>query len=467
MAFATATTAATTAAITSDHPVPSSSPSPSPSPSPSTPLDAGSLVATSNEALASLAAGLDPSGLDGEMAIALYAALCAGERRVVTLKALLSARVDDSGVFRDAGFSSARAYLADLEGTTDADAGRTLAVGHRLGSLPGLEGAARDGTLSGPKLTELSEVAAEHPEAEGELLEESDELSLAEVRQRARHVRTRHSDIDQTQKLAAIRRTRFFTHHHDRDGAFCFRGRDTPERGARLLAALEAEVGALREEEHRHTPEAEDGPTPPAALRQDACYGLLTGTGLIRAGAGLPESASQAADVGADPEADPDETIGTGTPTRGSRPPATVLVRIDLDLLLGATPHRGSVCELEGTPVPVPMARDLADDALLRLIFHRAGDIKAVDEDHQRHPAQRPRSSGPGVRGAGLHHGPGARDRPPRPLRRRRTHQSREPGEAVPSPPLPQDLRGLDPDQDQPRTGGGPHLGLHPHASLR
>jgi hypothetical protein len=354
---------------------------------PGRPLDAGALVETSNAALATLATSLDVSCLTGPDAASLYRSLCAGSRRVVALKALLASRIESSGWFRDAGFSSVPSLLASLEGTTDGEARRTLEAGRALATLPGVEEAARDGLLSAPKLAEVTQVASDHPEAEGELLNGIGSRSLPEVRRRSREVRNRHPEAEARRRVARMWHRRFFAHHVDAEGAFCFRGRDTPERGAALLAALGAEVDALEAEER---PGADpEGPTPdpvpgargtcsPGARRADALYGLVTGTGIT----------TGARPAGGDGPAGPEgsTTPGEGTTTprpprcgTGTRPPATVLVRVDLAALRRGEVHPGEICEAAGVgPLPVPMARDLVDDALLRLIFHEADDIRAV-----------------------------------------------------------------------------------------
>ena len=338
------------------------------------PLDAGALVEASNGALATLASGLDVACLSGPDAAALYRALCAGTRRVVALKALLASRIETSGWFRDEGHGSTAAYLAFLEGTTDGEARRTLACGRALATLPGVEEAAREGKLSAPKLAEVTEVAAEHPEAEAALLSGIAERSLAEVVHRGRAVRQRRTGDDARARAARLWRRRFFAHHTDAEGAFCFRGRDTPERGARLLALLEAEVEALRAEEEDTTPERSD-PTPRGALAADALYGLLTGT----ASSGSPPSTGSTGSTGSPTPEDTEDAGGPGRPHRAPPAPATLLVRVDLDALLRGEVERGGVCELAGIgPIPPPMAADLGNDALLRLIFHRAGDIRAV-----------------------------------------------------------------------------------------
>jgi hypothetical protein len=57
----------------------------------------------------------------------------------------------------------------------------------------------------------------------------------------------------------------------------------------------------------------------------------------------------------------------------------SLMVRVDLDALFGGEVAPGEVCEIDNRgPIPVAMARDLANDSFLRLVFHRAGDIRAV-----------------------------------------------------------------------------------------
>ena len=55
------------------------------------------------------------------------------------------------------------------------------------------------------------------------------------------------------------------------------------------------------------------------------------------------------------------------------------MVRVDLDALLRGTARPGEVCEIDNQgPVPVAMARDMANDSFLRFVFHQAGDIRAI-----------------------------------------------------------------------------------------
>jgi len=63
-----------------------------------------------------------------------------------------------------------------------------------------------------------------------------------------------------------------------------------------------------------------------------------------------------------------------------TRPPtSTTVVRVDLDALLRGRAEPGELCEIDGQgPIPVAMAKDLANDSVLAVLFHRAGDVRAI-----------------------------------------------------------------------------------------
>ena len=55
------------------------------------------------------------------------------------------------------------------------------------------------------------------------------------------------------------------------------------------------------------------------------------------------------------------------------------MVRVDLDALLRGTTLPGENCEIDNFgPIPVAMARNMANDSFLRFVFYEAGDIRAV-----------------------------------------------------------------------------------------
>ena len=86
----------------------------------------------------------------------------------------------------------------------------------------------------------------------------------------------------------------------------------------------------------------------------------------------MPVRPAPAAHPIGEPASDPGSLI--------DRPPTcSVVVRVDLDALLRGHAEGGECCEIDTQgPIPVAMARDMANDSFLRLVFHRAGDIRAV-----------------------------------------------------------------------------------------
>ncbi len=298
---------------------------------------------------------VDPDRLSGADATTCYRAVARLERLVLAGKALLAPRVEASGVWRESGHRDAASLLASLEGVSTGQARDTLAVGHRLGELPGTEAAVRRGELSGPKVRALTGAGVVDPAREADLLAGAESEPLALVRERCLRARADRAGADPAAAVRAIHAGRHFSSWTDAEGAFCYEGRDTADRGARLLAHLGPVAEGLRRARHRPGEAGE----PERALRADALFALVT--------------------RGPDPEAG---LPGTGLPDTGLPdriPPATVVVRVDLDALFGDDPVPGARGELEGIgPVPVPMARDLANDAYLRLVFHRAGAIEAV-----------------------------------------------------------------------------------------
>ena len=362
-------------------------------------------------ALSSVVSELDPARLTGADATQVYESLVALERLCNAGKTLLAPRIDDSGVWRDAGHRSAAVMLALLEGVATGQAQNTLVNGQRLEQLPGTEAALRAGELSGPKVTQLTGAGVLAPEREAELLDGAEEAPLHEVRERCLRSRATSGTEDPRARMSRIRKGRSFSSWTDDDGAFCYQGRDTPDRGAHMLSRLNQVATNLRRSRRSAGEEDND---PERAVRADASFALFTGChpdsgeplgspSRTVAGAG----SSSGSGSGSGPKAQ-----ATGASTNGNadahiesdidcvaavdaitddRPPdgpsslidgpatCSVMVRVDLDALLRGRAEGDEVCEIDGHgPIPVAMARDLANNSFLRIAFHRAGDIRAV-----------------------------------------------------------------------------------------
>jgi hypothetical protein len=368
------------------------------------------------ELLSGVVATLDPARLTGPDAAELYRKFAAVERLSMAAKTLLAPRVDESGVWRDRGHRSPAVMLAELEGVPVGQARNTLEVGRRLPELPGTEEALRSGTLSGPKVAELSGAAILDPGIEGSLLAGAADQPLQKLKERCQRAR---STAGRQDPLAAVRRihaARQFASWTDAEGAFCYQGRDTADRGARILEQMQHTVAQLRKSNRAARSESgaseqSVAPEPDRALRADAFFLLLTGRAPVGEGsaavddedpgppdehiasrldseAGVPERPIAEAH-GAPVDGSGADVTGGGSvrpPPGGSeqdvidRPPTcSLMVRVDLDALLRGDIGPGEVCEIDNQgPIPVAMARDLASDSFLRLVFHRSGDIRAV-----------------------------------------------------------------------------------------
>ena len=201
-------------------------------------LGLGARLEVSLSHLASMVAELDPARLTGAEATGLYRCVVDVERLANAAKTLLAPRIEESGVWREGGHRSPAVMLASLEGVAPGQAQSTLANGQRLGQLPGTEAALRTGVLSGPKVTELTGAGVLAPEREAELLSGAGEAPLQDVRDRCRRSRATSAAHDPLAGVRRIRKERRFSSWTDGEGAFCYQGRDTADRGAQILAHL-------------------------------------------------------------------------------------------------------------------------------------------------------------------------------------------------------------------------------------
>jgi hypothetical protein len=343
--------------------------------------------------LAGLLADLDPGLLLGRDAADLYRDFAGLERLVVAGKTLLAPRIAASGQWELDGHRSPAGLLATLEGGSRGAARRTLESGRRLADLPDTEAALRRGTLSGPKLDEITQAASVDPAAEAALLAGSGDQPLSVVKERCARVRATSANRDPMATYRRIHAGRSFASWTDAEGAFCFQGRDTAERGAALLARLVPVANRLRSDRRAAATEVESTgapgapppdrrPEPEAALRADAWFALLCGstfpatddpTGATNPTGATPTTGrarTSAATNRTDPP-DPDLVATV--------PPATVMVRVDLAALRRGRALPGELSAIDGLgPVPVPVVSHLLDDAVVALVVTEAEDITKV-----------------------------------------------------------------------------------------
>ena len=370
-----------------------------------------------DSALGALVADLDPGLLLGSDAASLYGHFCRLERLVTAAKTLLAPRIEETRCWETDGHRSAAGLLATLEGGTTGAARRTLEAGKALADLPGTEEALRQGSISGPKLSEVTQAGSLDPSAEDSLLAGIGSEPLQVIKERCQRLRATSVTKDPVAALSRIHALRSFAWWNDAEGAFCFSGRDTPERGAALLARLVPVAKRLGRDRRAAATEAardnpKGSPTPEpeheheVALRADALFLLVTGrrsappgvstrpepTDSTGSGSTKPTGSKGSTSptdgtVSTDPDdptdldddLDTDLDLGSADDLITAAPPATVIVRVDLSALRRGRALPGELCELDGQgPVPVTVAQSLLDDAFLSLVFTEAGDIRSV-----------------------------------------------------------------------------------------
>ena len=169
--------------------------------------------------------------------------------------------------------------LAELEGVPTGQARNTLAIGHRLQQLPETEDAVRNGTLSGPKVAELSGAAALDPSGEAALLEGAAEEPLQLIKERCQRSRATSVRNDPTAAVRRIHADRHFSWWTDPEGAFCYQGRDNADRGARIIQQMECTSGRLKQAEDHADPSSDPDAqsTTERNRRADAFFLLMTG----------------------------------------------------------------------------------------------------------------------------------------------------------------------------------------------
>ena len=261
-----------------------------------------------------------------------------------TVAALAAARVATAEMWKRAGERSAAHDLAKKTGTSVGQAASALDTAKRLEKLPKTAEAARKGELSAQQAEAIAAAADAKPDAEEDLLDKADRLSLGELQDECNKVRASACpDLDERRRK--IRAGRFLRSWTDGEGGANIRCRDNPEVIAAVMAALEP----IRDELFRKA-RAEGRPEPSEAYAMDA----------------LAEMAARAG--------------GAAEPKR-RHAEAKVLVRIDFDSLLRGYPIEGETCELVGYgPVAVSAVTDMIESGnpFLVAIATKGTDVVGV-----------------------------------------------------------------------------------------
>jgi len=276
---------------------------------------------------------LDESTVSGSDAAKLVDQFAEVERLAVAGRTLAAARVQQTKAWRASGAPSIVAWMADHSRSSFRHAASTINMAMRLEQLPATREALVSGNLSERQASEISAAAELDPKAETGLLLMAQHEGIAALREKCRDVAAAAaSDEDARER---IRRSRYFRHWLEGDGALRLDGRLTPDEGAPLLATIRARADAL-EAQARRSGQTENS----EAYAADALVSLVDGAGAPR---------------------------------------AVVHVHVSQTALARGATEAGETCRIPGIgPISVGAARRLAASGSVKLLETDGVDVKRV-----------------------------------------------------------------------------------------
>ncbi len=303
--------------------------------------------------LAGIVASLESERYSGEDSVEWVRLFTRVERCGVAGKTLAARRVEESHLHRRSGHRSAAEYLAAETGDSVGETKDLIRLGEQLGDQPELAGAFCDGSVSRRRAAQVSDAVRVNPGKEAELVEGAKRDTDAQLRERCQRAKAQgRTPAEEARHYRRLHRNRRCFTGTDTDGAFSLRAVLTPDVGARVLVALEAQAERYFEQARR-SGEHEGAD----AYRADALVALVTGRGVLGPGGD---------------EAGP-------TPGRPPDPRAQLFIRADLTALRRGHVVGDELCEIPGVgPVPVEAAVAHLGAALTRLVVTDGVDVTTV-----------------------------------------------------------------------------------------
>lgn len=285
----------------------------------------------------SVVAEINVGQLDALEAARVVEECAEAERLFAALRLVVTATLENTSVWRREGFSSLAAWMASKTGGAVGPARASLEMVGLLDTLPVLAAAFRDGLLSEVQAREIAEVASVVPYAEQQLVEAAGKLTLKGLREECQRVEAAAllDEDERHRRVHSRRRTRAWV----RKGEGHLSAVMTPDELGRVMAVLDAATN-------------------------DVVAGAIQG--------GWFES-REAHSVDALVELlRPDSSLAAG--------PETMLhVVVDYDALMRGHTVPGEKCEVPGIgPIPVTLARQMANDAILKVFLTKGVDVVAV-----------------------------------------------------------------------------------------
>jgi Domain of unknown function (DUF222) len=205
-------------------------------------------------ALAGYVRTLEPDRSSGDDASRLVDLFNQGSKLCAAGRALAAKRAAAANAWKAEGYRSAEEWLAAKTKTSRSAAAESLKTAAQIEKLPATRDAFVGGRVSAEQAAAIASGATADPTAEDFLLREAERASLGGLQKTSRAL-VAAAQRSQAADRERIHRSRYFRSWTSADGAFEGRFRLTPDAGATLLAALDAErreVFAQARAEGRH-----------------------------------------------------------------------------------------------------------------------------------------------------------------------------------------------------------------------
>ena len=308
--------------------------------------------------LHTLASRFDPDQIpDGDVA-GLVTDLGRAGRLVDGMLTRAARRATEASAHETTGAKDAATLIATATGSSTAAAKKMLKTSEQLVDQPDVDKAVTDGTLSTDQAVVVSETVADAPERTGELIGGAGEQTLAELRKKARDIRTAADPDRETTRRRHLAR-RAFRSWTETDGEWKAFLSGPGDLGARIEAALRGEHDAVFRTAHTAGQREDD-----ACYRFDALLNLLEGH--VTTNSERADGSEQVPDAPSTPARQPSRT---GRQTK-------VIIRVDGSALVRGEVEDGETCEIAGIGrVALSAVREQIPDAHITYVITNATDV--------------------------------------------------------------------------------------------
>jgi hypothetical protein len=279
----------------------------------------------------------DPALLTGDDCVRVVEVLSRTEKAVAAARARAAFRAAECGAHGGRGVSDAPFWLAQQAGISNQQARAELDTALAVESCTATKEALVAGDLSLVQAKEIARAEREVPGSQRELLDAAKTESLAVLREKARKIRL--DAVDRDELYAKQRAARAHRWWRDELGMVRYSGAMTPEVGIPAMTRLDTETDRIFRASNR------DGIREPREAYAADAFAAMLG----------------------------------GAPVKGNATTADVIVVIDLNAYRRGTTLEGEVCHIVGGgPIPVEIARRMAENAFLKAVIHDGVNIHTV-----------------------------------------------------------------------------------------